>query len=107
MKTVTINKNALEKISNLVPELNQGNQSVNVNIEFYSFTDVVWTIQTLLDVANNMILDCSDGDEKRVLSASNNLIRMAKNLLPINSANFLDMLLEQVQGENTEEIKQQ
>jgi len=82
MKTVTINKEALQKISSLVPGLNQADRSVNVNVEFYSFSDVVWTIQSLLDVASNMMMNCSDGDEKRVLDVSNNLIRMAHHLVP-------------------------
>ena len=105
MKTITINEKALERISNLIPELNQDNGTVNVNIEFFSFTDVIWTIQNLLEITNDLIIDCSDGDERRIMDISANLVRIAKNLLPIKSGEFLDMLIGEIKHIDESKLK--
>ena len=105
MKTITINEKALERISNLIPELNQDNGTVNVNIEFFSFTDVIWTIQNLLDVTDDMIINCPVGNEKRVMDISANLVRIAKNLLPIKSGEFLDMLIGEIKHIDESKLK--
>ena len=105
MKTITINEKALERISNLIPELNQDNGTVNVNIEFFNFTDVIWTIQNLLDVTDDMIINCPVGNEKRVMDISANLVRIAKNLLPIKSGEFLDVLIGEIKHIDESKLK--
>ena len=105
MKTITINEKALESISNLIPELNQDNGTVNVNIEFFNFTDVIWTIQNLLDVTDDMIINCPVGNEKRVMDISANLVRIAKNLLPIKSGEFLDVLIGEIKHIDESKLK--
>lgn len=105
MKTITINEKALESIYNLIPELNQDNETLNVNIEFFSFTDLMWTIQNLLEISNNMIIDCSDNDQRRVMDISANLVRVAKNLLPIKSGEFLDMLINDIKHVDESKLK--
>ena len=105
MKTITINEKALESISNLIPELNQDNGTVNVNIEFFNCKDVIWTIQNLLDVTDDMIINCPVGNEKRVMDISANLVRIAKNLLPIKSGEFLDVLIGEIKHIDESKLK--
>jgi hypothetical protein len=105
MKTVTINQEALEQISKLIPELNQDTQSVNVNVEFYSFTDIVWTIGDLLQVVNDTLMNYQEG-EKEVISTSINLVRLAKNLLSIQNAEFLDLLVGEIKYKNENQLKE-
>lgn len=105
MKTITINEKALENISNLIPELNQDNETLKVNIEFFSFSDLMWTIQNLLEITNRMLIDCPDENKRQTIDVSANLVRMATNLLPVKSGEFLDMLIGEIKYKDASKLK--
>ena len=52
-----------------------------------------------------MIIDCPDGDERRIMDISANLVRIAKNLLPIKSGEFLDVLIGEIKHIDESKLK--